>query len=130
MKRQGFILHKMVMLATFIALAVGVGHTQDGIKTKIPFNFNIGAQEFPAGEYTLMPELPLQHTMLLRNRAGQVVASIPTDSVQSAEGSGSTKLVFTQYGQQYFLAQVWSEGSELGQQLVKSHAEIETARAK
>jgi hypothetical protein len=40
------------------------------------------------------------------------VASISINSRQSTEGSNSTKSIFTQYGQQYFLEQVWAAGSE------------------
>jgi hypothetical protein len=69
MKRQNSILHKM-MLGTFILLAVGIGNAQYGqiLDAKIPFDFSVGKQSFPAGNYTLKPAL--NHTMLLRNQTG------------------------------------------------------------
>src|SRR5258708_28260472 len=101
MKRQSCILHK-VMLGVVVLLVVGMGHAQIGgdvIKVKLPFNFSIGTQRFPAGEHSLKPLLP--NTMLLRNQAGQTLTSIATNSVESTEALGSTKLVFNSYGGGY-----------------------------
>src|SRR5258708_25108970 len=104
MKRQSCILHKM-MLGVVVLLVVGMGHAQIGgdvIKVKLPFNFSIGTQRFPAGEYSLKPLLP--NTMLLRNQAGQTLTSIATNSVESTEALGSTKLDFNNLAGQHFLA--------------------------
>jgi hypothetical protein len=128
MKRQGYILRKMI-LGIFVVLAIGMAHAQIGgdvLKVKIPFDFSVGRQTFPAGEYSLKPLLP--HTMLLRNQAGQVLTSIGTNSVESSEVPSSVKLVFNGYGGQYFLAQIWKAGDSIGRELVKSPAEIEMAR--
>lgn len=128
MKRQGYILRKMV-LSMFVVLAVGMAHAQIGgdvLKVKIPFNFTVGTQNFPAGEYSLKPLLP--HTLSLRNQAGQVLTSIATNSVESSEVQTSVKLVFNGYGGQYFLAQVWKPGDNVGRELIKSPVEIEMAR--
>ncbi len=128
MKRQSCILHKM-MLGVVVLLVVGMGHAQIGgdvIKVKLPFNFSIGTQRFPAGEYSLKPLLP--NTMLLRNQAGQTLTSIATNSVESTEALGSTKLVFNSYGGQYFLRQVWRAGNGTGREMIKSPVEIEMAK--
>ena len=131
MKRQGCILHKM-MLGMFVLLAVGMGNAQlEGpiVNVKIPFNFSIGAQSFAAGEYSLKPSL--QHTMLLRDQRGQALANILwARSVESSEVPSSTKLVFSRYGGQYFLAQILVAGNGIGQELVKSPAELEMAKTK
>ena len=128
MKRQGYILRKMI-LGMLVVLAAGMAHAQIGgdvLKVKIPFNFSVGTQNFPAGEYSLKPLLP--HTMLLRNQSGQVQTSIATNSVESSEIPRSMKLVFNEYGGQYFLAQIWKAGDGTGQELIKSPAEIEMAK--
>lgn len=65
--------------------------------------------------------------MLLRNQAGQVLTSIGTNSVESTEVQRSVKLVFNGYGGQYFLAQIWKAGDNIGRELTKLPAEIEMA---
>ena len=128
MKNQGCTLNKMV-LGIFVVLAVGMAHAQIGgdvLKVKIPFNFSVGTQNFPAGEYSLKPLLP--HTMLLRNQSGQVQTNIATNSVESSEVQRSVKLVFNEYGGQYFLAQIWKAGDSTGQELIKWPEEVEMAK--
>lgn len=129
MKRHCCILHAM-MLAMFALLSVGIGFAQDGIKATIPFNFIIGKESFSPGDYTVTPLPQSLSKMLLRNRAGQILASIQTNPAESRRTPGSTKLVFNQYGEQYFLAQIWEAGNEFGQQLAKSPLETELAKAR
>ena len=127
MKRQGYTLSKMI-LSMFVVLMVSMAHAQIGgdvLKVKVPFNFSVGMQTFPAGEYSLKPLLP--HTMLLRNEAGVVLTNIGTNSVESTEVQKSVKLVFNGYDGHYFLAQIWKEGDNIGRELTKSPAEIEMA---
>ncbi|MGA8274665.1 MAG: hypothetical protein WB919_24120 [Candidatus Sulfotelmatobacter sp.] len=127
MKRQGCILHR-VTLAVFVLLAVGIGHAQYQIRATIPFNFTIGNHSYPAGEYTF-GSVPYSHrTLILLNQTGPGPAYIQTDSADIRETPTSTKLVFNRYGGRYFLSQIWREGSQFGQQLKKSSAEIEMAR--
>ena len=127
MKRQGYTLSKMI-LSMFVVLMVSMAHAQIGgdvLKVKVPFNFGVGTQTFPAGEYSLKPLLP--HTMSLRNQAGQVLTNINTNSVESTDAQKSMKLVFDGYDGHYFLAQIWKEGDNIGRELTKSPAEIEMA---
>jgi hypothetical protein len=128
MKKQGCILHKMI-LAMFLLLAVGVGYAQEGIKVSVPFDFTVGKQTFPAGEYTVAPMPMSLNKMLLRNRTGEVLIFMQTNPAESRERANSARLVFNQYGGEYFLTQIWQGGSDFGQQLIKSSVEIEMARA-
>jgi len=118
-----------MILSVFVVMSVAISQAQiggDALKVKIPFNFNVGTQTFPAGEYSLKPLLP--HTMLLRNQAGQVLTNIATNSVESSEVPRMVKFVFNGYGGQYFLTQIWKAGDSTGQELAKSAVELEMAR--
>ena len=128
MKRPGCILHTM-MLSMFVLLGVAIGNAQyenQIMKVKIPFDFSVGRQSFPAGEYTL--KRSLQHTMLLRNHRGQVLTNIATNSVESQEAPRSVKVVFNGYSGRYFLGEIWEAGNSNGQQVIKSPVEIEIAK--
>ena len=127
MKIHSYIQRKMIV-GLFVLSAIGMGQAQIGgdvLKVKVPFNFTVGTQTFPAGEYSLKPLLP--HTMSLRNQAGQVLTNINTNSVESTDVPKSVKLVFNGYDGHYFLAQIWKEGDNIGRELSKSPTEIEMA---
>jgi hypothetical protein len=127
MKIHSYIQRKIIV-GLFVLSAIGMGQAQIGgdvLKVKVPFNFTVGTQTFPAGEYSLKPLLP--HTMSLRNQAGQVLTNINTNSVESTDAQKSMKLVFDGYDGHYFLAQIWKEGDNIGRELTKSPAEIEMA---
>jgi hypothetical protein len=119
MKTQGCILYKILGLA--LLLTVGTADAQIGgdiLKVKIPFNVTVGTQIFPADEYSLKPLL--SNTLLLRNRAGEVLTSVATNSVESREAPSSVKLVFSGYGGPYFLAQIWQAGDSTGWEVQES----------
>jgi hypothetical protein len=127
MKRRGYFLNKL-MLGMFLLVAVSVGYAQFEnpiVNVTIPFNFNVGAQRFVAGQYDLKPLL--QHTITLRNQKGRALTNITSISVESMETPNSTTLVFHRYGEHYFLSQIWVAGDRIGREITKSPAEIELA---
>jgi hypothetical protein len=128
MKKQVCILRTM-MIAISVLLTVGIGHAQAGFRVSIPFNFTAGTQSFSSGEYTLKPDPMFEHTIVLRNQAGDVLSYLRTCPVESVTAPNSTKLVFNRYGGHYFLAQIWEAGNGIGEQLYKSPVEIEMAKA-
>ena len=128
MKRQRHFLNKP-LLGVFLLVMVSVGCAQSGsqiVKVKIPFNFNIGAQRFSAGQYDLKPLL--QHTVMLRNQQGRGLTNVTTISVRSMEAPSSSSLIFRRYGEHYFLIQVWVQGDTVGREIPKSRSEIESAK--
>jgi hypothetical protein len=116
------------MLGIFLLLAITVGYAQEGrIKVNIPFAFNVGAQRFPSGQYSLTPLL--QHTFQLRNQWGEFVTGFAANSVQASKSTAAPTLVFNRYQQRYFLSQIWPAGETTGQQLLRSSSETEIAQA-
>jgi hypothetical protein len=126
MKKQVCILHTFI-LAIFVLLAVGVGSAQDAVKVAIPFNFVVGSQSFPAGEYTVTPFS--HNAKVLQTPSGKALTIIHLPfPAESREANVTPKLVFTQYAGIYFLDQVWGTGNESGRQLLKSSVEIQLAK--
>ena len=52
----------------------------------------------------------------------------PRLSLKSGRVSEQTKLVFTRYGEQYFLSEIWMAGYRAGWQVPKSRREVEIAQ--
>ena len=94
-------------------------------KVKVPFDSSVGTQKFPPEEYSLQG--PPSESDLAWNQAGQGSTTIGTNSVESAQTQESVKLVFDEYAGQYFLAQIWEAGDNIGRELAKSRVEIEMA---
>ena len=89
------------LAATLISMTAAPAHAQAGIvEAKIPFDFNVGNQAFPAGAYRI--SYAAQTTILVSSLDGRFHAMATT---YPADGRtrGRGVLVFTHYGNHYFL---------------------------
>jgi hypothetical protein len=89
--------------------------TDQVIKVKIPFEFNVGHQSFPAGEYSIATDAP--GFLALRDSESRVLTKVLTNRVESAGQPESSKLEFLSYGDQHVLAKVWRQGQTRGYEL-------------
>ncbi len=130
MKKLGLVLSMsslMVMLAVVPASGAGTGSLK--IQVDIPFDFMVEDKTFPGGTYTFTQPTITRRLLLIRSLDGHESVLVITQSVQeNLTRSDETKLVFTRYGDQYFLAQVWTVGEVSGLKLRKSSTESEVAK--
>jgi len=129
MKKLGLVLSMsslMVMLA--VVPASGAGRLDHKIQADIPFDFMVGDETFPAGTYTFTQPTITTGVLRIRSLDGHESVLVITQSVQeSLTPSDETKLVFTRYGDLYFLAQAWIVGEIEGRKFLKSRTESEVA---
>jgi len=119
MKKQNlFPLLAVVLLATGLATA----QMDRPIKANIPFDFVVGKTALPAGEYRVSRLSDLGVLSLVGDAGAAMVGS---HAIQANASSGSTKLIFHRYDDQYFLSQIWVEGENRGSELPKSNLEKE-----
>jgi|SRR5215216_6469600 len=135
MKKQVIRTLTMVGLVNVLAMVVMVGaaHGQslgNRIRINIPFDFSVGENKFPAGEYSIGRAQPASgDTVLLISNVNHPDTVLPlTNATQSRDPKNVDTLVFHQYGEQYFLFQVWPAGSTVGRVIPKSRSEREVAR--
>jgi hypothetical protein len=120
----------LAMLSLFLMLGVASVQAQSRgkLEVSIPFQFQIGSQTFAAGDYSV--KRLTQNSILVRSADGQksVIALMPR-AIQNEAGrkAAQEKLVFHQYGNQYFLAQVWMNRDGDGHELNISKAERQAA---
>jgi hypothetical protein len=116
-----------VAISLFAVLAGPSVYAQSSIavKTDVPFEFRVGGQSLPAGEYTVVTKSPTM--VVIRSKDGQRSAVSMTNVVQANQISVDGKLVFNRYGEFYFLSQVWTPGEEVGRKLIRSSTEQEVA---
>jgi hypothetical protein len=100
---------KTVPSALLIALLfVQAASTQPGImiaKVSVPFDFWIGAKNFPAGDYTLDSAVPT--FVSIRSTDGKVNEQIPTLLYADPVKKDDARLVFSRRNGKYFLSELW-----------------------
>ena len=124
MKNQLFALIGLGLL-----LATASAYAQTGVvKANVPFNFIVYKTQIPAGRYTIQPLGTLSsNAMTIESSDGKVVKAFLPTACESSLAQEKTKLVFHRYGDQYFLAQIWTEGNNRGSELPKTEREQEVA---
>jgi hypothetical protein len=101
-------------------------HAERVIKVNIPFEFSVGDQVFPAGNYSVVSTAPA--LLDLRDAEGHTLARVLTNSVETLKAPVSPRLEFNNEGGRYSLAQVWQENYSIGQQLPLSKSSTRTAK--
>ncbi|MBD0370950.1 MAG: hypothetical protein ICV60_08955 [Pyrinomonadaceae bacterium] len=129
MKRE--ILKSFTMLIVTIALAALTVQAQasNQMKADIPFRFIIGNQTLPAGEYTVryINQDSGKTALLFRSIDGKTNRIVNMNTTQSSAPEMKASLVFNQYGDSYFLSEVWTGADQYGLSLPKSRAERQLA---
>lgn len=100
------------------------------VRITVPFEFTVNNKTLPAGQYEVLSAGLLNPSVLeIRRPDGLLQTYVnASDRPQSSNSSNQTKLVFRQYGNMYFLSQLWTEGAHLGWEFPKVRAEIREAR--
>jgi hypothetical protein len=117
-------LTSLLLVVVWLAASAQAQSTPLVIKVNIPFEFFVGDQTFPAGDYSLVQ--PLQHFLALRDARGRTIASAFTSGLESSAVTATSKLRFNSVAGQNVLSEVWQQDSRLGQKLyaTKTHNNI------
>jgi hypothetical protein len=97
------------------------------IQVNIPFEFQAGNRTLPAGEYRIERlSSQMEGIQLIRRSDGTAATLVTTLPSESNDETAPARLIFDRYGNEYFLAQIWTDGTH-GRHLNKSTREKETA---
>lgn len=124
MKKQALKIFSMLSLVVTLAFGTVYANPSSPLKTNIPFSFSVGNETLPAGAYMIEPQTT-PSVLMIRCKDGRGAVLTQTQGVQARRQQDQTKLVFHRYGDQYFLAQIWTAGDSNGRELRKSRAERE-----
>jgi hypothetical protein len=101
-------------------------HAEHVMKASIPFEFSVGDQTFPAGQYSLVNAAPM--LLELRDADNRCLTRVRTNSVLSSKTPTSSKLQFYSEGGQAALARVWQKDYPIGQELRLPKSWTKTAK--
>jgi hypothetical protein len=98
------------------------------IRATIPFDFMVRGRFLPAGTYEVKRVNDAPEGLVIQNEATHQTAIFETGPVEARRTPDRAKLVFHRYGDDYFLAQVWTPGDDTGRMLFPSHRERRLSR--
>lgn len=108
----------MIAICLLFATATLFAQTESKwlMKVHIPFNFTTVDQPMPAGIYKIYT-VGSQRIVRITNVDGKHSAVVNTKLNYSKSAARSAHLMFSQYGSEYFLGQVWVGGEDLSRDL-------------
>jgi hypothetical protein len=95
-------------------------------KVNIPFAFGVQDQSLPAGQYLVFTVTP-ERSIRILSANGKHSAIVNTVPNYAKEPSSNSRLVFHRYGNEYFLAEVWTAGQDVARNPLSSKKAMESA---
>ena len=113
-------------------LTVGTASAQLewGVKAKIPFDFVVGNQVMPAGDYTVRRVMPDDgYLVSIRKDDNSSYAIADVNGAYRLNPTRDTVLIFDRIGDKYFLRDFWFSGESTGCEVPKSREEKNLLRS-
>jgi hypothetical protein len=107
MKRTMMKVTAALALAVTFGIATAYAQTNSNLRADVPFNFNVGRSALPPGDCGVVIAGNVARIACADDQAGIVGQTALMDA------AGAPKLVFHKYGDQYFLAEVWTSSKRL-----------------
>jgi hypothetical protein len=119
------ILSLVSMFTLCAAVASANAQLSNPVRVKIPFDFNVGDQKLPAGEYTFGRLSASSDGRVMSVRGVDASAHVfqPIFQASVLTPKDESTLVFHKYGDQYFLEQIWTGGEQEGAQVPEARSE-------
>ena len=121
-------LRSILFALTALLLATAVEAQSTNVTASVPFDFVVGDHAYPAGDYVVKSISDTGVPILIRNTDQAENGIALSNTCSSSKPATTTKLVFQRMGDQYFLYQVWREGSTEGREFRISKTEMSLAR--
>jgi hypothetical protein len=109
------------LAATLISMGGACAHAQ-APRFKVPFDFTVGNQVFPAGTYQV--SYVTDNAILIQSKGERPHAALTT-TYPADPSTGVGKLIFTKYGNQYFLHEVLCSDVSMNVEIPKSRLETQ-----
>ena len=120
---KGFTMLALIIALALATAAVSNAQSRNKIVADIPFDFVVGDQAMPAGEYSLKATGSQGNALMVQSQDSRSSAIRLSNSIAPKREKTHARLVFHRYGERYFLAEVWNGADSTGRQLLKSRQE-------
>lgn len=121
---------RMLQVAAMAAMSTGFGWAAapDDVTVAVPFEFNVGNQTLPAGEYSIKSDFG-SSVVQIRDARYHIRASVIAMPGEKPAGSTQSQLAFRVYGRKHYLGSMWNDVTGNSRELKKTSAERETEMA-
>ncbi len=116
---------QVAVLCIWIAFAATHAMAQSKITVKVPFDFSISDETFPAGQYSIGSA---HDRLTVQDSAGKTVFIGTANQVSGRRAGRTGIVVFHCYDSRCFLSELWTPAREGGSQLLQSRSEAAMAR--
>lgn len=118
----------LVACVALATLEATPSHAQVLMKAHVPFSFRAGGGTLPAGDYSIMETGITSEAVSLRVGLRGVELIMP-NTTDSRNDFSTPKLVFHRYGDEYFLAEIWTRADDSVRKLKVNPRERQLAKA-
>ena len=126
MQKTSFKLLMTLSVMVLLLASSAFAQTPELIYVNVPFEFTVGSKTLPAGEYTVR-QINSSRLLIQSRDYHHAVIAMTHDAQAKAEPKNA-QLLFARYGDQYFLYQVFTQGTSRGRELPKSEIEVKLAQ--
>lgn len=124
MKRHLIIPLAIATFVTMLALVSAQAQNGGDFAVTIPFEFRAAGKTFPAGDYYVRRNFDGAHVVIrLESKNAAASIFVATHEVRQLAVQNESKLVFDNYGKQFFLSKLWYAGRSTGEELNKTGRE-------
>jgi len=122
---------KFGLLAVIALISASVPAKAQSLQYKltvnIPFDFTVADKKLPAGKYSVGRAQVAEGDMIIQisSVAGDETVTRITIPVIKRDAVKEGLLIFRQYGDEYFLSEIWPAGGHTGRVLPRSRTERE-----
>jgi hypothetical protein len=120
MRKQAAKIFATLSLFIVLTCVSAYGRAPYQIQVNVPFDFIVGDQTFPAGDYIIENYGFYTQALVIRSQDNRTATTVLSMPVRVSSAQAATKLVFHRNGDRYFLTQVWRAGDTEGRELLKS----------
>jgi hypothetical protein len=130
MKKQTYLfLASVVLVGSLAVSSQAQSRSRQELRVNVPFAFNVGSTSLPAGEYRVSIVNPASDRSVLQiaGVTGHSKTMVLTNDIEGRL-KNSALITFRQYGNKYFLAQVWMAADPTGLATTQSRFEKQLQR--
>jgi len=130
MKKFAYSFLIIAALAAFVVVEPARAQSDRALAVTVPFNFYVKDRALPAGEYTVaLVQIGGADALKIQSADGHLTIFTPSRGARIRGAQDKAQLVFNQYEDRYFLAQVTGLEEATAQQVPRSRSEAETVRS-
>jgi hypothetical protein len=103
---------KLLIVSMFLISAAAALYAQPTLRANIPFAFDVGGKQLPAGEYQFIPATAGDTVRVASDQESAMALILTRMAAGIHTTPNDAHVVFDKIGNQYFLSEIWIPGED------------------